>query len=94
MSRLPAQDSCHKRTFLSCHCSFKGEEEAGSEEGFDNRDTQDGQGPNEHVLWPAICNASTRGDLVDPSSFPDQDLRLNIGICGIEKEDESFLEVR
>ena len=42
---------------------------------------------------PSICAASTRGELIDPADFPDQDLKLHIGICGAEQDQEPLLEV-
>ena len=41
---------------------------------------------------PAICGVTTRGGLIDPEDFPEQDLRLHIGICGAEIDGEPVLE--
>ena len=41
---------------------------------------------------PAICGVTTRGGLIDPKDFPEQDLRLHIGICGAEINGEPVLE--
>ena len=41
---------------------------------------------------PAI-SAVTRGSMLDAALFPEQDLRLNIGICGATHDGEEVLEV-
>ena len=41
---------------------------------------------------PAI-SAVTRGSMLDAALFPEQDLRLNIGICGATRDGEEVLEV-
>ena len=60
------------------------------EEGGAEADSEEDAGP--HAKRPAISSV-TRGSMLDAALFPEQDLRLNIGICGSARDGGEVLEV-
>ena len=75
------------------HVGSENSEEDAALEDLEDDESDQGADLEDRRERPTICAATTRGDLVDSASFPDQDLRLHIGICGAEIGDEPVLEV-